>query len=141
MKKLLSYLGLEGRISREKFRWQIFVLPLMGMIPAAFYVSILEENNRNPAKEFYFPFFLILPVFIALSILVRRMHDRNKSVLWIALYFAAGPFVGILSELYLFGLIQKVFVVLGWSLAAVGFIELSFCPGSPRENRFGSPTK
>ena len=99
------------------------------------------ENGRNASEDFYFPFFLIPPLWIALSILIRRIHDRNKSAFWIFLYFIAGPVIGTVSELYLSGIPQTVSVVFGWSFALVGIIELGFHSGTSGQNQYGPPAK
>ena len=141
MKNLFTYLGMEGRLSRKKFLRQIFVFSLIALIPAAIYLSILKENGHNFYGNIYIPVLLILPIYMIFSISVRRIHDRNKSGLWIALYFFLGPIVGILSELYLYGSLQKVFILFGWSIMLVGLIELGYFAGSNDKNRYGPPVK
>ena len=91
------------------------------------------------------PLLLILPVLaVNLAVCIRRLHDRNKSAWWLAVFWAA--------PLLLLGAAQALTDQTGEGgfaamLAALGalflqlwaFVEIGFQRGTPGDNRFGPP--
>jgi uncharacterized membrane protein YhaH (DUF805 family) len=79
---------------------------------------------------------VIPPIASCLAVLVKRLHDRNKSAGWLLL-FVVGPSV---MEMVAPDLDSGPTVVLMFLSIAIwlwGFVELSFVPGTAGPNRYG----
>jgi uncharacterized membrane protein YhaH (DUF805 family) len=85
-----DFLSFQGGIGRSRF-WGLSCITALALIPA--YIAILLTINRSSIIAFAlvgFGMFTTFAVCIALvSLGVRRLHDRGKSGLWVALYYPA----------------------------------------------------
>ena len=120
--KLLAFLfDLYGRARRRDF-W-LFMAGLAGAY-AYLWAALHESASRDDMavvgnllhNEMAF-IALALVQIATVAMLVRRLHDRNKSGLW--LLFAAVPVIG-----------------QAWTI-----VELGFMPGKAGANRFGPPPR
>ncbi len=102
----------DGRISIKTF-WLRGVLPLIGLwVLFLLIIAYLPDNTFGAIVAILL---LLKFVGMVLAVVVKRLHDRDKSMWWIALYFI--PIIG----------------------AVWAFIELGFLDGTPVENRYGNP--
>jgi uncharacterized membrane protein YhaH (DUF805 family) len=155
---ILSILfSFNGRIGRGPF-WLgnllLFVVSMLFLIVAGFGVGSLIRSGEEVTEESigrliqavvpYLGAWMVVGTFIfvgQLAIGIKRLHDRDKSGLWLfafhgpsllaagSWFLGGGPGVG-------FGLVFSVInlVAVVWYL-----VELGFLPGSDGENRYGPP--
>jgi uncharacterized membrane protein YhaH (DUF805 family) len=143
MKWLFSF---NGRVSRSELlgRW-IAVTFVTGMP-----VAISAIATSYSVLLWSIPAVIAIPGIVALvSLLVRRLHDRNKSGWWLFPYYLT-PLATMLSVVIAanfgvdFGRLQ--FWVLGcgfllvWVFTMIGAVEIWMLKGSPGPNRFGDPS-
>jgi uncharacterized membrane protein YhaH (DUF805 family) len=150
---MLNYLfSFKGRINRTKI-WLIYISGCFAMsLPAAIWLPIWQERMKE-ANPQYFWFDLsvntVLAVwigvvfFVMMAAVVRRLHDRGKSAIWL-LYFSVAP-ITFFIVVYFVGFPPKppfatlmpiffpvVFINNLWYLA-----EVLVLPGTKGDNRFG----
>ena len=156
--------GFEGRLNRARW-WGFSLLALLGLTIVLTVMSVLATLLApTPAGLVLFIFIGYLPfLWIFASLGVKRLHDRNKSVALLLVYFGV-PFLFGLLVLYLstglaglaaalnpsaaptpstvaaFGsrtlailLLELVSFVIG----AWSLIDLGFLDGTPGRNRYG----
>lgn len=88
-----KYALFEGRSPRSEFWYFQLFLFLMGLLMLIIDIGILESPIIRPAN-----LILTLVTFLpSLAVYVRRLHDVNRSGLWILLWFT---FIGIPVLLY-----------------------------------------
>ena len=93
-------------------------------------INIDEINNISIGPVYLFFSFLFL--FPTYSLYVRRLHDTNRSGLWILIIFV--PFIGAILGFSLLVVINLILVM---------FITLIFffcLKGDTGQNKFGSPS-
>jgi signal peptidase I len=111
MKWLWSFFSLKGRIGRKPF-W-IFLLSLI----ATGFVAVMGSGFTGLADpEFIAGGYLLLTLWPAFAVYVKRWHDRDRSAWWFVLTFLGG--LGVLVWLWI-------------------LIECAFFSGSTEQNRFG----
>lgn len=119
--------GFSGRVGRGWWWLSNLVAIAVWMMAVAVFYLIVEvaepSGDRAPGELSDGGLTLLITVFIASVISVwinaaasvKRLHDRDKSAVWLMIYFV--PFIGPL-----------------WLL-----VECGFFAGSPGDNRFGPP--
>ncbi len=101
--------SVEGRISRKPY-WIFMVIVTLGAVLLSFFEgATINIKKVNDAQIIY----LIFMSWPSVAVQAKRWHDRNKSALWVLLFFV--PIVGPI-----------------WSL-----VESGFLPGTPGPNEFG----
>ncbi|PIO96386.1 DUF805 domain-containing protein [Pleomorphomonas carboxyditropha] len=109
----------DGRIGRLSYWLGCLLSTVIGLAPIAFVATLGRSAGMSGVSLatllFLFLLFLILLTVMNLAIVAKRLHDRDKSLLWYLVIFI--PIIGPL-----------------WM-----FIELGFLAGSQGINRFGSP--
>lgn len=91
-------IDINGRTNRKEF-WAFAIIDLI-TIPGAFYlIELVDENYGFPPEEigsflsyFYIFIILILGWFPRLTILIRRIRDTGRNIIWIFWYLF--PIVG-----------------------------------------------
>lgn len=138
MQDLPSYFSFRGRLSRLGF-WQIYLQTSMAgaLVSIAAMLAIELFGGLGGAV-----FALFLPLFfISIAASARRLHDRNRSGLWLIIY-AVGPsaVLGATAAFQPTG--PAVLLLLASQLAAVvitiwGLVDIGFLKGTAGPNRFG----
>ncbi len=142
--------GFQGRINRAKY-WLSLVIFLIGgaVFMSLFFgdlrkFALIASHNTDDIKlGAFIPFFaigvpmLVIGAWIFAAMVIKRLHDRNKSGWWIVLFFIVPPFVqnagdrlGDSNVAYIFGLIA-------FGLTVWAFVETYCLKGTPGTNRFG----
>lgn len=100
----------KGRINRKPY-WIFTLILYTGMI----ITSIIDFNNTGKEGEIGYvtKIYMVVLIWPALAIQVKRWHDRNKSGWWVLINFV--PVIGFI-----------------WAI-----IENGFLPGKESANRFG----
>jgi uncharacterized membrane protein YhaH (DUF805 family) len=129
----------KGRVNRVAY-WRLAILS--GLFVAVLFAgSYVLASAGLPA---WLPL-LLLPFLLvpAVSVPVKRLHDRNKSGWWL-LVFSGAPFA-------LNGVVEwwgddarKAWAVLAAALTSLGLsiwglVEIGFLRGTPGPNRYGEP--
>lgn len=163
---VLRYLfSFKGRINRAKL-WLFFPIALVWMfgtrrvIAAAIDVpslwDIAEQQGgsatildllkyRNGAIAIGSFFAAMIPViYVALAVMGKRLHDRNKSAAWLLLYWLVpqllfGTAVGLwmASGMAEPGLPSMIALLVAFGVSIWSFVEIVCLPGTPGTNRFG----
>ena len=90
---------------------------------------VIERMGDNLLGLFLLPLvFLTLWWWNSFAIAAKRLHDRDKSVGWLVLWWAISAFIGPLT----FGIASVVVVI--WMIIELGFLE-----GTPGRNRYDHP--
>jgi uncharacterized membrane protein YhaH (DUF805 family) len=143
------FFGFAGRINRAKY-WRVILLNFVCLMMFMMAVPLsIASSFDNADPKWAMPLTLALlagtmgPIliistwcFAAMS--VKRLHDRNKSGWWMALFFIVPSLLGKLS-----GRLDDqaaVFIIsaLGLGLSVWCFVEIFCLKGSKGPNRFGS---
>ena len=86
-----KYFVFEGRASRSEYWWfQLIVAP-------AYIIFEITDSESSPVS-FLFLVITLLTLIPAISVVVRRLHDTNKSGFYLLLSFI--PFIGGLIVLF-----------------------------------------
>jgi len=158
------YFSPSGRISRSQY-WLRFVLPYCAIfIPLQLIVAFLDkESTAYTATNGLMSLLYLVVFWPSLAILIKRMHDRNKSgwyVLFLvvsAMAFTTLLVIWIGAAFYQYGEHEKISFdgtlgVLGIATIITGaitlginiwfFVEFGFLRGTIGANRFGpDPTR
>jgi uncharacterized membrane protein YhaH (DUF805 family) len=135
--RIVGLLQFGGRLSRLQFWRDYLFLAIISAVDVI--IGMLAIMALGPwGGIFVAPFILVMVASIA--IVVRRLHDRNKSALWL-LPFAAVP-LGV--QLWVVGEArdEPAGLVLVVALASLtlniwGLVEIGFRRGTAGGNRFG----
>ena len=128
-----------GRTSRAGYwRWQAVLVACMGAVTLA---TVLVIDAGGPG---FAPFLLAIPVLAAaILVIIRRMHDRDRSGWW-ALLFIGAPLSlsGLADTLVQMRTPATSLAALALLLPALGFdlwalLEFGFLRGTRGPNRFG----
>jgi len=142
------FLAIDGRIPRQAY-WIGFAVIIVGYIVLATILSFvmnisLEEMVAQGPKTVWLNIILTL-VFLypSIAVFAKRLHDRNRSALWLILAYGLG-LVGLVFELAgLAGTPEEpasAMIILGLVSLIVNiwlFIECGFIRGTPGENQYG----
>jgi uncharacterized membrane protein YhaH (DUF805 family) len=138
--RLKSLFSFSGRSSRLGYwRGQL----LLALLLAGVWVATLFAVMATPFGAVLG--LLGLPLIVlAAAIATRRLHDRNKGMAWLAVFWLA-PFLcymlaEVLSEHEGAAILATAPLSLaGFGLSVWGLIEIGFLRGSVAANRFGEP--
>jgi uncharacterized membrane protein YhaH (DUF805 family) len=131
--------GYDGRLSRL-YCWLGF-LAFCGI--TGFFVSKVEDavaGTGDIGRYVAFAFIVGTSVWIHSAVVIKRLHDRNKSGWWYLAYGVA-PLVLLIAAIsfYTDGVLTPAWIL--FALAVVGLssaiIELGFLRGTNGPNRFG----
>ncbi len=142
------FASFNGRIGRMGFWFGLIVLMIVGSalaIPA--YPNILSDDPFNGILKNWKqmgPYGLtisLLLLYPAMAIVIKRLHDRNKSG-WQAALFWAPALIQSISSLTGLDLdtVYSVTTWIAWYLLVIGawfMIELGFYSGTDGENSYG----
>ena len=96
MSIIVRQFSIRGRAGR--LEWWAVQLVVDGILVALLaLVQLLEEDEAIEALSFAIVASFIVAVYLSFASSVRRLHDRDKSGLWIVFYFIPG--IGTLWQL------------------------------------------
>jgi len=140
MGRLKPYFTIKGRATRlDYWRFQL----TLAVIGAGLWILTVFATMLGGWLG-VIPFLFTIPLLVAgICMAVRRLHDRNKSAWWLAL-FTFGPFMLLAPGHYiqqdtspLIVLAVALLALIGLGLDIWGWIEIGFRRGTKGENRFG----
>jgi uncharacterized membrane protein YhaH (DUF805 family) len=133
--------SLRGRISRSQF-WLKWVLPVLAItvVLAIIIVAAVQTGNDDTAAVFsvILMIFFLLTLWPNIAVLVKRIHDRNKSGWLMLLYYVPAILDYIISATA--GQQSPAAVFLSLITLVVGiwfFIEFGCMRGTIGANRYG----
>jgi uncharacterized membrane protein YhaH (DUF805 family) len=143
------FFGFAGRINRAKY-WRVLLLNFVCMLIFMMVVplsigSSFYNADPNWAKPLTLALLagtmgpvLIISTWCFAAMSIKRLHDRNKSGWWMALFFIAPSLLGKLSDRL--DDQTAVFIIsgLGFGLSVWCFVEIFCLKGTRGPNRFGS---
>ncbi len=152
-----------GRINRAKL-W-LFIAIMIGVYLAMviLFVSLIGTaaflpGSKAPSSQVFaggmalvllLVFFVVIVVaFIAsLSLSLRRLHDRNKSGLWLLLFWLAPAVLNVIGTVSSFQSIREpaagpnpidaLFTLIAFGISVWAFVELYCLRGTIGENQYG----
>lgn len=160
LQQLFSF---KGRVNRAKF-WAFYIggTLLVSVLVAALMAANAALSHNEPQLELLnaqwpqtplgwateLPMAVLSSAFFyaMIGMIVKRLHDRNKSAWWLILYW--GPAVAFFALLYGLGfgamgkfpmpgaLLNGLFFVV-WLIGAWYLVEILFLPGTRGDNLFG----
>jgi uncharacterized membrane protein YhaH (DUF805 family) len=138
-RKLSHLMSLQGRTGRLGF-WRVYLLnAILTAISFVLIIVVAMVGGWLAA-----PLVLLLPVtvWIMIAASIRRLHDRNKSGWWLAIFVAPLYVALFLVEIWSgngaaidLGLV--LVTVAGLVLTVWGWVEIGFLRGRTEPNRFG----
>jgi len=124
------FLSFSGRINRAKY-WLAAVI-LMAAFAVPFMIAATTMSTVL--------WILVALIFVAVSISgiavgVKRLHDRDKSAWWLALFYLGPAVLGAIGDAA--GGAGIIFHVISIGISIWAFIELGILRGTAGPNRFG----
>lgn len=144
MKWVQALTGLHGRLCRRDF-WIGLILLLVIETALSFVVlggMIRPTGATEIERVTLWPALAIL-LWGSTALIVKRLHDRDKSALWYPLFGLAPALCYWLGEVYsgnisnVLSPAQQGFWLLGGALWIWAMVELGFMPGTNGPNRYG----
>jgi len=135
--------GFSGRIGRRAF-WigslsflPIFVVLVFGL------AGIMRPTGATQAEIFAFYASQIAALWTSAALIVKRLHDRNKSALWYPLFGLGPPFAYRLGNEFSSNISNQLspaqlgFWLLSLALWLWAIVEPGFLKGAAGPNRYG----
>jgi uncharacterized membrane protein YhaH (DUF805 family) len=125
--------GFQGRIGRGQFWVTILIFFFAALIVAAVHYAL---------QSFYFTLAVAViacgPAFICvIAAGIKRLHDRNRSSVWLLVFYPVPPIVLTAANLIESGVIQTVLSFVGFLSLIWTVIELGCLRGTVAGNRYG----
>jgi uncharacterized membrane protein YhaH (DUF805 family) len=144
MQQVYTLTGFRGRIPRRDF-WAGLLLLLL--IEAALlllgFAGLMRPTGATPIEEATMWFALAVWLWVTAALIVKRLHDRDKSAIWYPLFGLAPALCYHLGNVYsgnisnVLSPAQRLFWSLGGVLCLWALVELGFMPGTKGPNRYG----
>jgi uncharacterized membrane protein YhaH (DUF805 family) len=141
MEDLSEFLfGASGRINRAKY-WRSFLTYCV----AGIFIAFIPFTAADIAA----PLFIIMLVIIFIpwllwgfSISTERLHDRDKSAWWLAVFHGLPATLGQIAKAAWFAgtagtVLHYMLSLAAFALTIWGFVEIGFPRGSAGSNRYG----
>ena len=134
------YFDASGRETRFTY-WMYGVLPAFGISIPTFIIAALIASAEDIAVILLL--FSPLAAVLLYAITVKRLHDRDKSALWILLYWGAPiiPYIlqvfSIVVESDFLGILGLGLSLVGWGVSLWALVDLGCLEGTRGENRYG----
>jgi uncharacterized membrane protein YhaH (DUF805 family) len=125
--------GFRGRLRRRDFWLGLLLLVIIEIALAFGFAGLMRPTGATPLEQA-----AVWP-----ALIVKRLHDRDKSALWYPLFGLAPALCYHLGVVYsgnisnVLSPAQKGFWLLGAVLWIWAIVELGFMPGTPGANRYG----
>lgn len=146
IKVLKNYVNFSGRAHRTEF-WMFTLINILISIALGFLVNLIAFGKPNSPLSFLETIYSLALLLPTLAVTVRRLHDTERSGLWLVPQYIAIPvfiIIGIMTALSpssqqniasLMGLLVTALTFLGiYSIVIFIFLVL---PGTDGPNRFG----
>ena len=141
MEDLFEFLfGASGRINRAKYWRSTLLFTVAGLMAAVILFT---------AAGIAAPLFIIMVVLVLIpwllwgfSITTERLHDRDKSAWWLAVFYLAPGVFGQLANLSLFDgtvgvTLHSALALIAFVLTIWGFVEIGGLRGTAGSNTYG----
>ncbi len=122
-----------GRMDRGRF-WRAVLVSVCAWVLVFLVVAVVAFaffGSRRAALDAG-----ILPILASIPIGIKRLHDRDKSGWWLALFYGLPLVLGYIADTTEIGL-EFLTSLASAAIAVWAFIELGCLNGTPGPNRFG----
>jgi uncharacterized membrane protein YhaH (DUF805 family) len=136
--------GFRGRIRRRDFWAGLLLLLLVEAVLLLRFSGLMRPTGATPLEEATVWFALVMLLWVSAALIVKRLHDRDKSAIWYPLFGLAPALCYHLGNVYsgnisnVLSPAQRLFWILSGVLWLWAIIELGFMPGTKGPNRFGN---
>jgi len=136
----------EGRINRNM--WLLTTIAVaaicLALVVAIYLLGGVVGENAHPVVRAGLDLLwlvlvvLTLPViWIALALGTKRLHDRDKSALWLVLYVSLSLLLYVASLIRNWESFSLYLVIAAVAVALLGLAEIGLMAGNPGPNRYG----
>jgi uncharacterized membrane protein YhaH (DUF805 family) len=135
--------GFRGRLRRRDFWIGLVLLLLVEIVLSFVFVGIVRPTGPTGIELTTLWFALAILVWGSAALIVKRLHDRDKSALWHPLFGLAPVLCYQLGVVYssnisnVLSRAQQGFWLLGAILWIWAIVGLGFMKGTPGPNRYG----
>jgi uncharacterized membrane protein YhaH (DUF805 family) len=135
--------GFGGRIRRRDFWIGLIVLLAVEVVLSLSFVGIMRPTGATEGELAALWLGLAILVWVSAALIVKRLHDRDKSALWYPLYGLAPAIAYELGVTFSSNISNELspaqmgFWLLSLALWIWAIVELGFFRGTPGPNRFG----
>lgn len=141
MEKINGLLSFRGRASRlDYWRWFLLSSVLSGLLFAVSAFVALTEAPGSKILAGGLLLGIVMLLWPAVAVGVRRLHDRNRPWWWIAV-FGLLPFSLDVVAMNGFppslAIIQPLLMLAGLAVSVWGLVDMGFLRGTRGPNRFG----
>jgi len=124
------FFSFSGRINRAKYWLAAVILTAVFVVPGMIAFATMST----------LVWILVAVIFVAVAISgiavgSKRLHDRDKSAWWLALFYLGPAFLGAIGDAA--GGAGVIFHVISFGISIWAFIELGILRGTAGPNRFG----
>jgi len=136
MNPFVLLFGFSGRINRAKF-WLaalIYIVFFFGVVGITMAVSSSMDSVFVAALIAYVPL-----VISGLAVGIKRLHDRDKSAWWLAVFYLV-PLAINLIAIYVLGdngTLNSILMVVSFAINIWAIVELGLLRGTIGGNRYG----
>jgi uncharacterized membrane protein YhaH (DUF805 family) len=129
------WFGFDGRINRAKW-WLVNLINIValsvvaGIVFGVFGFSLLGG--------LLFGVFYLVLLFSAVAICAKRLHDRNKSAWWAALFIGVPVLLGLPAQVLGESGLTMVLALVQFGIAVWAFVELGCLRGTVGPNQYGA---
>jgi len=139
MQFLYPFFSLNGRLTSRQYSFKVLTYPIIMALPILM-LMIIWDKTQNPISVYLMIPLLIAPIFCAVALTIRRLHDRGKSGWWFALYFIGGFSIILTSGHDFVAPFRDYYLLLGMGIYLSGVLDV-FLPGNKYENEYGPVSK
>ncbi len=132
-----------GRLRRRDFWLGLLILLLIEIALSFGFAGLMRPTGATPIENAALWLALAILLWGSAALIVKRLHDRDKSALWYPL-FGLGPalcyWLGVEYSSNISNVLspaQQAFWLLGGILWVWAIVELGFMPGTKGPNRYG----
>jgi uncharacterized membrane protein YhaH (DUF805 family) len=132
-----------GRLRRRDFWLGLLILLLIEIALSFGFAGLMRPTGAKPIENAALWLALAILLWGSAALIVKRLHDRDKSALWYPLFGLAPALCYHLGVVYSSNIsnvlspAQQAFWLLGGILWVWAIVELGFMPGAKGPNRYG----
>ena len=132
-----------GRLRRRDFWIGLLILLLIEIALSFGLAGLMRPTGATPIERAAMWLALAILLWGSAALIVKRLHDRDKSALWYPLFGIAPALCYHLGVVYSSNIsnvlspAQQAFWLLGGILWIWAIVELGFMPGTTGPNRYG----
>jgi uncharacterized membrane protein YhaH (DUF805 family) len=120
-----------GRLNRGPYWLAWIAVGLVSLVLAVVWFVIIGKS----ANVVFFVLHFVTGIWISLALMIKRLHDRDKSAWWLLLFYLVPLVLQAIGQLL--GLARLIFDPIAGGIGIWAIIELGFLRGTDGPNKFG----